>query len=78
MPVDSHSKEIIQDRLIISYEPEDRYDIGNGEIDTVPATAVLLVTRCCKINHTHLPLDKMEAVKLSHWLHRYITGEFDE
>ncbi len=60
---------ILQDRLVISYEAADR---------DYPESAVLLYTRCCEINHDHIQLTKMDAVKLAHWLNCFIEGEYDE
>jgi hypothetical protein len=76
----AHITSIIEDKLSISYEEEDAWvsDVEPYTEEVTPPQCVLLITRCCKINHTHLPMDKMEAVKLAHWLHRFITGEFDE
>jgi hypothetical protein len=73
-----HEQDIIEGRLCISYEPEDTWEGPDGEIETEEARAVFLLQRCCPINHEHISIDKMQAVKLSHWLHRFITGEFDE
>jgi hypothetical protein len=66
-----HTTTILEDRLFISYEAE------NKEFDE-PESAVLLYSRCCEMNHDHIQLTKMDAVKLAHWLHCFIEGEYDE
>ena len=43
-----------------------------------PAMAVLLVTRCCPINHDHIELDKEEARLLGQWLTEFANGVYDE
>jgi hypothetical protein len=75
----AHITSIIENKLSISYEEEDAWVSDDGkEEETTPPQAVLLLTRCCPNNHDHVDLSKMEAVKLAHWLHRFITGEYDE
>jgi hypothetical protein len=76
--MNTYKKDIVEGKLAISYEEEDAWVSEDGkEEETTPPVAVLLVTRCCPINHDHITMSKMEAVKLAHWLHRFITGEFD-
>ena len=72
MTKDAHVTSIIEDRLDISYEAAEHYE--NCPEDDEEEQAVFLLTRCCKINHEHISIDKMQAVKLSNWLHRFITG----
>jgi hypothetical protein len=43
-----------------------------------PETAVLLVTRCCEINHDHINLNKEQAMALAEWLVAFANGEYDE
>lgn len=72
---DIHKQDLIENKLSISYEAEDRYESAYGT-DIEPEKAVLLVTRCCTINHDHIDLNKDQAVLLRDWLDSFIKGEF--
>jgi hypothetical protein len=76
---DIHATTIIEDTLDVSYEGPDDWVSSDGNYGGYePATAVLLVTRCCKINHDHINLNKSQANKLELWLHAFVNGEYDE
>ena len=64
-----HKRSIIKDKLAVSYE---------AAHFVTPAMAVLLVTRCCPINHDHIELDKEEARLLGQWLTEFANGVYDE
>jgi hypothetical protein len=76
---DIHNTDIIEGKLSVSYEEgaEGMYDDG---IDTegFPEAAVLLITRCCEINHEHISLTKDQAMVLASWLVNFANGEYDE
>jgi hypothetical protein len=47
------------------------------EKEVEPAVAAMLVTRCCKINHDHIELNKEQAMVLAEWLVAFANGEYD-
>ena len=67
----TNDREIIKDKLAVAYEPE-----VNQFYE--PASAVLLVTRCCPINHEHIELNKEQARLLGQWLTEFANGVYDE
>ncbi len=78
---DAHIKTIIEDKLDVSYEPETHWYSGEGSrkgMSHAPAEAVLLVTRCCEVNHDHINLNKEQAMVLAEWLVAFANGEYDE
>jgi hypothetical protein len=80
MTENNHAIDIIEDKLTISYEEADTWisnDPDNGGVEEFPEAAVLLITRCCKINHEHINLDKEQAMKLAEWLVAFANGEYD-
>ena len=66
-------------KIRVSYEPTTHwYDsFGQGWI-TDQDKMVILITRCCAINHDHYDLNKEEATILRDWLTRFIDGEFTQ
>ena len=78
MTTDNHATNIIEDKLDVSYEPACTYEDDGLPAESYPETAVLLVTRCCKINHDHISLDKTQAMALAEWLVAFANGEYDE
>ncbi len=74
---DIHATNIIEDKLDVSYEePEVWYDEGVKNV--IPSEAVLLLTRCCPLNHEHINLNKGQAKVLAEWLVAFANGEYDE
>ena len=65
---DIHRKDIIDGKLEVSYE---------APHFVTPAMAVLLLTRCCPLNHEHIELDKEEARLLGQWLTEFANGVYD-
>ena len=75
----NHARDIIKDSLSISYEHSDEWVSEDGtESEVFPESAVLLITRCCQINHDHITLDKEQAQVLGQWLVAFANGEYDE
>lgn len=75
----SRTTNIIKDSLDVSYEPSETWEGDDEhEKEIFPERAVLLVTRCCKINHDHITLDKEQAMALAEWLVAFANGEYDE
>ena len=81
MSNDNHATTIIKDKLDVSYEAAEEWisnDPDNGGVEVFPETAVLLVTRCCQINHDHISLNKEQATTLMEWLASFVYGEYSE
>jgi hypothetical protein len=76
----AHITSIIEDKLSISYEEEDAWvsDVEPYTEEIAPAEAVLLVTRCCKVNHDHIALTHAQAAVLAQWLDDFVKGAYDE
>ena len=75
----NYATSIIEDTLDVSYEEADEWVSEDGkDKEYSPESAVLLVTRCCKINHDHISLSKEQAEVLHLWLEAFINGEYDE
>ncbi len=75
----NHAVDIIEEKLTVSYEAVDYWESEDGtETEEIPAAAVLLVTRCCEINHDHIGLDKEQAMTLATWLVAFANGEYDD
>jgi len=79
MTKDNHATNIIKDKLDVSHEASDMWVSDDGtHAEHYPAQAVLLLTRCCKINHEHISLTHSEAEVLGLWLLAFAKGEYDE
>lgn len=77
----NHYQDIIEDKLSLSYESESHWFDGEGSSKGMrhePEAAVLLLTRCCPINHEHISLTKEQGEELYHWLDGLINGEYDD
>lgn len=78
MTENNHATNIIEDKLDVSYEASDEWHGADSDTEIFPEAAVLLITRCCKINHDHISLDKQQAMALAEWLVAFANGEYDE
>ena len=79
MTEDNHAKTIVEGSLDVSYEPAGFWVSDDGkEREEFPAFAVILTTKCCKLNHQHISIEKEQAVALAEWLITYANGEYDE
>ena len=75
----NYATSIIEDKLDVSYEAADEWVSEDGKDKEIyPESAVLLVTRCCKINHDHISLNKEQAKTLMEWLASFVYGEYNE
>ncbi len=76
---DNHAVSIIEGKLDVSYEAADRWEaVGGSESEEFPATAVLLLTRCCENNHEHIELTHKQASVLADWLDAFVAGNYYE
>ena len=79
MTDNNHATNIIKDKLDVSYEAADEWRSDDGtEVEVFPAEAVLLLTRCCEINHEHISLTHSQAAVLALWLDDFVKGAYDE
>ena len=80
MTKNNRATNIIKGKLDVSYEAADvwvdEHDAANSEI--YPEAVVLLLTRCCKINHEHISLTRSEATVLAQWLNEFLLGDYDD
>jgi hypothetical protein len=79
MMTDTHAVNIIEDKLDVSYEGPENWVSNDGRFGGYePATAVLLLTRCCPNNHEHINLTHAQAAVLAQWLDDFVKGDYDE
>lgn len=75
----NYATSIIEDKLDVSYEAADEWVSEDGkDKELYPESAVLLVTRCCQINHDHISLTPSQANVLARWLTAFVNGEYNE